>query len=95
MRSSYLTSGQIVSPSLRRIRILSHFLDRKALEETAQDVARRYGISRAALYQLAARGGVSLLPHRPGPQPGARENERLHSIICSQAAIIAGQRAEG
>jgi hypothetical protein len=66
---SYPTSGRAVSLPEQRIRIVSHFYDRKDFGETAQDVADKNGISRASLYQYADRAREALLPRKPVSQP--------------------------
>jgi transposase-like protein len=63
-------------------------------EESASDVARRYGVSRQWLYATAARARVALAPRRPGPVPGARVVGQLKAENAAMKAELDAARQE-
>ncbi len=94
MVTAYREAGRDVSEGAHRLLAVMHLRERESYEETAEEVAAHYGLSRARLYELANRAESLLEPQRPGPKPGARTVVSLEVVIRAQAEVIALRDAE-
>lgn len=64
----------------RRLRLVVQLLTREG-EETTNDIAKAYRVSRQWLYSQAEKAAWALVPEAPGPARGWREKERLSEEV--------------